>query len=348
MKKAIITGVNGQDGSYLAELLLSKRYEVHGIVRRASTFNMERIEHLYSHENKRENSLILHYGDMTDSSNLVRIIDEVKPDEIYHLAAQSHVKISFDIPEYTADVDGIGTLRLLNGVKFLRLEKSTKIFNAATSEFYGSCDKPINEKTPFDPKSPYAAAKLYSYYICKIYRDAYNMFISNGISFNHESPRRGENFVTRKITLSIAKIMAGKQKKLYLGNLNAMRDWGYAPDYVEAMWLMLQQKELVDYVIATGEAHTVREFTELAFKGAGIDIEWKGEGVKEKGMDTSTGKVVVEVSPDYFRPAEADFLIGDASKAKEKLGWKPKVGFHELIKIMVDADLRKENVNKVK
>lgn len=349
MKTALITGVTGQDGAYLAEFLLKKGYIVHGIVRRASTFNRERIEHLHSYENPTRDNLLLHYGDMTDSSNLIRIVKQVEPNEIYHLAAQSHVQISFDVPEYTADTDGIGTLRLLEAVRFLGLEKTTKIYNASTSELYGKAKEfPQNEKTPFHPRSPYAVAKLYSYWITINFREAYNLFAYNGILFNHESPLRSENFVTRKITLSIAKIIAGKQEKLYLGNLNAKRDWGYAPDYVEAMWLMLQQREPEDFVIATGEAHNVREFTELAFNEAGIDIEWKGKGVKEKGIDTKTGKVIVEVAPNYFRPAEVDFLLGDASKAKEKLGWRPKVGFRELIKIMLNADLRRENVDKIK
>ena len=349
MKTALITGVTGQDGAYLAEFLLKKGYIVHGIVRRASTFNRERIEHLHSYENPTRDNLLLHYGDMTDSSNLIRIIKQVEPSEIYHLAAQSHVQVSFDVPEYTADADGIGTLRLLEAVRFLGLDGKTKIYNASTSELYGKAkDFPQNEKTPFYPRSPYAVAKLYSHWITVNFREAYNLFACNGILFNHESPLRGENFVTRKITLSIARIMAGKQEKLYLGNLNAKRDWGYAPDYVEAMWLMLQQKEPEDFVIATGEAHNVREFTELAFNEVGIDVEWKGKGVEEKGIDAKTGKVIVEVSPNYFRPAEVDFLLGDASKAKEKLGWRPKVGFRELIKIMVNADLRRENVDKIK
>lgn len=345
MKTALITGVTGQDGAYLAEFLLKKGYIVHGIVRRASTFNRERIEHLHSYENPTRDNLLLHYGDMTDSSNLIRIIKQVEPSEIYHLAAQSHVQVSFDVPEYTADADGIGTLRLLEAVRFLGLDEKTKIYNASTSELYGKAkDFPQNEKTPFYPRSPYAVAKLYSHWITVNFREAYNLFACNGILFNHESPLRGENFVTRKITLSIARIMAGKQEKLYLGNLNAKRDWGYAPDYVEAMWLMLQQKEPEDFVIATGEAHIVRELTELAFSEVGIDIEWKGKGVEEKGINTSTGKVIVEVSPNYFRPTEVDFLLGDASKAKEKLGWIPKVGFRELIKIMVNADLKKEGI----
>jgi len=345
----LITGVTGQDGAYLAEFLLKKGYIVHGIVRRASTFNRERIEHLHSYENPTRDNLLLHYGDMTDSSNLIRIVKQVEPNEIYHLAAQSHVQISFDVPEYTADTDGIGTLRLLEAVRFLGLKKTTKIYNASTSELYGKAKEfPQNEKTLFHPRSPYAVAKLYSHWITINFREAYNLFVCNGILFNHESPLRSENFVTRKITLSIARIIAGKQEKLYLGNLNAKRDWGYAPDYVEAMWLMLQQRKPEDFVIATGEAHSVREFTELAFNEVGINIEWKGKGVEEKGVDTSTGKIIVEVSPNYFRPAEVDFLLGDASKARKKLGWKPKIRFKELVKIMITADLRRENVNKIK
>lgn len=344
-KAALITGVTGQDGSYLAEFLLDKGYEVHGIVRPASTFNRERIEHLHFYDNPTRENLLLHYGDMTDSSNLIRIIREVEPDEIYHLAAQSHVKISFEVPEYAANADGIGTLRLLEAVRFLGLGETTKIYNASTSELYGQAEEfPQNEKTPFHPRSPYAIAKLYSYWIAQNYREAYNLLTCNGILFNHESPRRGENFVSRKITLSVARIVAGKQKSLRLGNLNAKRDWGYAPDYVEAMWLMMQQEEPEDYVMATGESHSVREFTEKAFKEAGIDIEWRGEGVNEKGIDSNTGKVLVEVSPEYFRPADVDFLLGDASKARAKLGWKPKVTFKELVKIMIHADLKKVGI----
>jgi len=343
-KVALITGVTGQDGSYLAELLLVKGYQVHGIVRRASTFNRERIEHLHYYENPTRESLFLHYGDMTDSSNLIRIIRETEPDEIYQLAAQSHVQISFEVPEYTADADGIGTLRLLEAVRFMGLGQKTKIYNAATSELYGQAEEfPQTERTPFHPRSPYAVAKLYSYWIARNYREAYNMLICNGILFNHESPRRGENFVTRKITLSVARIVTGKQKVLRLGNLNAKRDWGYAPDYVEAMWLMLQQEKPEDYVIATGESHTVREFTEMAFKEAGITIKWAGTGVDETGIDTKSGDVMVGVSPQYFRPAEVDFLLGDSTKAREKLGWKLRVGFEELVKIMVNADLAREN-----
>ncbi|MDP7492083.1 MAG: GDP-mannose 4,6-dehydratase [Candidatus Undinarchaeales archaeon] len=346
-KVALITGINGQDGSYLAELLLKKGYTVHGVIRRASTFNRERIEQLYSFENPARRHFILHYGDMTDSSNLIRLVNEIRPHEIYHLAAQSHVKISFQVPEYTANVDGLGTLRLLEAVRFLGLDKHTRIYHASTSELFGKAKVfPQNEDTPFHPRSPYGVAKLYAHWIAKNYREAYDMFICDGILFNHESPRRGENFVTRKITLSIAKILAGKQERLHLGNLDAKRDWGYAPDFVEAMWLMLQQDGPDDFVIATGEAHSVREFIEFAFKEVGIDIEWKGSGVDEKGVDAATGKVLVEVDPKYFRPAEVDYLLGDASKAKELLGWQPKVGFEELVKLMMRGDLKREGVER--
>ncbi len=341
-KTALITGVTGQDGSYLAEFLLNKDYHVHGIVRRASTFNRERIEHLHHYNNPTRDNLFLHYGDMTDSSNLIRIIRQVKPDEIYHLAAQSHVQISFEIPEYTADADGIGTLRLLEAVRFLGLDEMTKIYIASTSELYGQAKEfPQNEKTPFHPRSPYAVAKLYAYWIARNYREAYNMLVYNGILFNHESPRRGENFVTRKITLSVASIISGKQKSLRMGNLNAKRDWGYAPDYVEAMWLMMQKTKPDDFVIATGESHTVREFTEKAFTEAGVNLEWNGEGLGETGIDSRTGNVLVEIAPEYFRPADVDFLLGDARKAKKELGWKPRVTFEQLVGIMVRADLDK-------
>ncbi|MBN2602962.1 MAG: GDP-mannose 4,6-dehydratase [Candidatus Thermoplasmatota archaeon] len=341
MKKALITGVTGQDGSYLAEFLLEKDYEVHGLVRRASTFNRERIEHLHSYDNPTRENLILHYGDMTDSSNLIRIIKEIQPHEIYHLAAQSHVHISFEVPEYTANADGLGTLRLLEAVRFLDLQESTKIYNASTSELFGNSKIiPQNEETPFNPRSPYAIAKLYSFYITKNFREAYNLFACNGILFNHESPRRGENFVTRKITLSISNILRGKQNKLYLGNLDAKRDWGYAPDYVEAMWLMLQQKRPDDYVISTGESYSVRNFAESAFREIDINLEWIGEGFEERGVNSETGEVLVEVSPDYFRPADVDFLLGDSSKARKELGWEPKIGFNDLVKIMVQADVK--------
>lgn len=343
MKKALITGITGQDGSYLAEFLLEKGYEVHGIVRRSSTFNRERIEHLYLEEYiaKRSSTpaIKLHYGDMTDSSSLERILMLVKPDEIYNLAAQSHVKVSFDVPEYTAETDAIGTLRLLEAVRILGLD--CKIYQASTSELYGKVlETPQKETTPFYPRSPYGVAKQYGFWITKNYREAYNMFAVNGILFNHESERRGENFVTRKITLGVARIAQGKQDKILLGNLNAKRDWGYAKDYVECMWLMLQHETPDDYVIATGETHMVREFVELAFAEVGIKIEWKGEGVNEKGIDASNGRVLVEVSPNYFRPTEVDLLLGDPTKAKTVLGWNPtKTPFKELVKLMVASDM---------
>jgi GDPmannose 4,6-dehydratase len=345
MKKAVITGVNGQDGSYLAKFLLDKGYEVHGIIRRASTFNRERIEHLHSYEDPSMENLILHYGDLTDSSNLIRILKEVEPHEIYHLAAQSHVQVSFEVPEYTADTNGLGTLRLLEAVRFLNLGGKTKIFNASTSELFGLADEyPQTEATKFHPRSPYGVAKLYSHWIALNYREAYNLKVWNGILFNHESPMRGESFVTRKITLSIAKILAGKQKKLYLGNLEAKRDWGYAPEYVEAMWLMLQQPNPDDFVVATGEAHSVREFATLAFKEAGIQIEWEGTGIAEKGRDKKTDRILVEISPKYFRPSEVDFIVGDASKIRKTLGWAPKKNFHDIVKIMMQADMQREGL----
>lgn len=353
---ALITGITGQDGSFLAEFLLEKGYEVHGVIRRSSSFNTGRIEHLYIDElikdMKIQRKVKLHYGDMTDSTNLIRLIREIKPDEIYNLAAMSHVKVSFEVPEYTADTDGVGTLRLLEAVRFLGYENKTKIYQASTSELYGKVQEiPQNEKTPFYPRSPYGAAKLYAYWITKNYREAYNMFAVNGILFNHESERRGETFVTRKITLAAARIKKGTQEKLYLGNLNAKRDWGYAKDYVECMWLMLQHDTPEDFVIATGETHTVREFATLAFKEVGIELEWQGEGVKEKGIDRSTGKVLVEVDPKYFRPTEVDLLLGDPTKAKNLLGWNPtKTSFEELVKIMVESDMklveREERIRK--
>ena len=339
MKKALITGITGQDGSYLAELLLDKGYEVHGIIRRASTFNTKRIDHLYKDPHKKNVKMFLHYGDLTDSSNLNRILEKVRPDEIYNLAAQSHVKVSFEVPEYTAEVDGIGVLRFLDAIKETGLK--TKFYQASTSELFGKVQEiPQKETTPFYPRSPYSVAKLYAFWIIKNYREAFNLFACNGILFNHESPRRGETFVTRKITIAAAKIKLGLQDILYLGNLNAKRDWGYAPEYCEVMWKMLQQDKPDDYVIATNETHTVREFTELAFKYLGIDIEWKGEGVKEKGIETETGKILVEVDPKYFRPTEVDILIGDYSKAKRELGWEPKVKFEELVQLMVKSDIK--------
>ena len=346
MPVALITGITGQDGSYLAEFLLSKGYEVHGIIRRSSSFNTGRIEHLYLDEwvrdMHRRRLVHLHYGDMTDSSSLIRIISMVKPDEIYNLAAQSHVKVSFDVPEYTADTDAIGVLRLLEAVRILGREKSTRIYQASTSELFGQVQEvPQRETTPFYPRSPYSVAKLYAFWIMKNYRESYGMYAVNGILFNHESERRGENFVTRKITLAAARIAAGLQDKLYLGNLDARRDWGYAPDYVECMWLILQQPEPDDYVIATGEYHTVREFATLAFARAGIELQWQGSGLDEKGVDAATGRVLVEVDPRFFRPAEVEQLRGDPSKAREKLGWNPtKTSFEELVNRMVDADIK--------
>ena len=346
MPVALITGITGQDGSYLAEFLLSKGYEVHGIIRRSSSFNTGRIEHLYLDEwvrdMHRRRLVHLHYGDMTDSSSLIRIISMVKPDEIYNLAAQSHVKVSFDVPEYTADTDAIGVLRLLEAVRILGREKSTRIYQASTSELFGQVQEvPQRETTPFYPRSPYSVAKLYAFWIMKHYRESYGMYAVNGILFNHESERRGENFVTRKITLAAARIAAGLQDKLYLGNLDARRDWGYAPDYVECMWLILQQPEPDDYVIATGEYHTVREFATLAFARAGIELQWQGSGLDEKGVDAATGRVLVEVDPRFFRPAEVEQLLGDPSKAREKLGWNPtKTSFEELVNRMVDADIK--------
>ncbi len=342
---ALITGITGQDGSYLAEFLLEKGYEVHGIIRRSSSFNTERIEHLYLDEwvrdQKHKRKVNLHYGDMTDSSSLIRIIEEVKPDEIYNLAAQSHVKVSFEVPEYTAETDATGVLRLLEGVRIAGRAHCTKIYQASTSELYGKVQEvPQSETTPFYPRSPYAAAKLYAYWIMVNYREAYGMFCSNGILFNHESERRGENFVTKKITMAAARIVKGKQDKLYLGNLNARRDWGYAKDYVECMWLMLQQERPDDFVIATGEYHTVREFCTLAFHYAGIELAWQGEGVDEKGIDKTTGKVLVEVDSRFFRPTEVEQLLGDPTKAKTQLGWNPrKTTFEELVCIMVEHDL---------
>lgn len=337
MPTALITGITGQDGSYLAEFLLEKGYDVHGIIRRSSSFNTERIEHLYLEGWVRDmharRLINLHYGDMTDSSSLIRIIGEVRPDEIYNLAAQSHVKVSFDVPEYTAETDAVGTLRLLEAVRILGLEKKCRIYQASTSELYGEvAETPQTEDTPFHPRSPYAVAKLYAYWIMKNYRESYGMYTANGILFNHESERRGENFVTRKITLAAARIAAGLQDKLYLGNLNALRDWGYARDYVECMWMILQQPEADDYVIATGEQHSVREFATLAFERAGIRLRWEGEGIDEKGIDSSTGRTLVEVDPRFFRPAEVETLLGNPQKARRKLGWNPrKTSFEELV-----------------
>ena len=344
-KKALITGITGQDGSFLAEFLIEKGYEVHGILRRSSSFNTNRIEHLYLDEwvrdMKQERLVNLHYGDMTDSSSLVRIIQQIQPDEIYNLAAQSHVKVSFDVPEYTADTDALGTLRLLEAVRILGVEKKTRIYQASTSELFGKVQEiPQTETTPFYPRSPYGVAKQYGYWITKNYRESYEMFAVNGILFNHESERRGETFVTRKITLAAARIAQGHQEKLYLGNLSALRDWGYARDYVECMWLMLQHDTPEDFVIATGEAHSVREFATLAFDAVGIPLRWEGEGLQEKGICTQTGKVLVEVDPKYFRPAEVEQLLGDPSKAKKVLGWNPRqTSFEELVRLMVQSDM---------
>ena len=341
-KTALITGITGQDGAYLAEFLLNKGYIVHGIRRRSSSFNTKRIDHLYRDTHEKNVNLFLHYGDLTDSTNLIRIIQETQPDEIYNLAAQSHVHISFDTPEYTANSDAVGTLRLLEAIRILGLEKKTKFYQASTSELYGKVQEiPQNETTPFYPRSPYAVAKLYAYWVTINYREAYGMYACNGILFNHESPIRGETFVTRKITMAVAKIKNGLQEKLYLGNLDAKRDWGFAGDYVEAMWLMLQQEEPDDFVIATGKAHSVREFVELAFGEVGIKIEWQGKGVDEVGMDAATGDVLIEVDSRYYRPTEVEILIGDPSKAKKMFGWEAKVGLRELVKMMIEGDMRK-------
>ncbi len=345
-KVALITGITGQDGSFLAELLLEKGYEVHGTLRRSSSFNTGRIEHLYFDEwvrdMKRQRLINLHYADMTDSSSLIRVIQTVRPDEIYNLAAQSHVKVSFDVPEFTAETDAVGTLRLLEAVRILGMVKKTRIYQASTSELYGLVQEvPQKETTPFYPRSPYGVAKLYGFWITKNYRESYGMFAVNGILFNRESERRGETFVTRKITLGVARIAQGMQDKLYLGNLDAKRDWGYAADYVECMWLMLQHETPEDFVIATGEMHTVREFCTLAFAEAGITLRWQGKGTDEKGIDTATGRVLVEVDPKFFRPAEVEQLLGDPAKAKKLLGWNPtRTPFFELVKRMVQHDIR--------
>ena len=341
MKKALITGITGQDGAYLAELLLEKGYEVHGIKRRTSMFNTDRIDHLYKDQHEDNVNFFLHYGDLTDSTNLIRIIQQVQPDEIYNLAAMSHVQVSFDTPEYTANADGIGTLRILEAIRILGLEKKTKFYQASTSELYGLVQEvPQKETTPFYPRSPYAVAKLYGYWITVNYREAYGIYACNGILFNHESPLRGETFVTRKITRAVARIKLGLQKKLYLGNLDAKRDWGFANDYVEAMWLILQQDNPEDFVVATGQTTTVRDFVDLAFKEVGIEIEWQGNGVDEVGIDKSNGNRVVEVDPRYFRPTEVELLLGDPTKAQEKLGWKPQTTLKELCSMMVREDLK--------
>ena len=339
-KRALITGITGQDGAYLAELLLAKGYEVHGIKRRSSLFNTGRIDHLYRDPHEEDLRFRLHYGDLTDATNLLRILQEVQPDEIYNLAAQSHVQVSFETPEYTANSDGLGTLRILEAIRILGLEKRTRFYQASTSELFGKVREiPQKETTPFYPRSPYAAAKIYAYWITVNYREAYGIYGCNGILFNHESPLRGETFVTRKITRAAARIALGLQEKTYLGNLNAKRDWGHARDYVEAMWLMLQQEEPDDFVIATGETHTVREFAEKAFAAAGIALSWSGEGLDEKGRDARSGRILVEIDGRYFRPTEVEILLGDPTKAKEKLGWERKVSFDELVDEMVRSDL---------
>lgn len=342
MKTALITGITGQDGSYLAEFLLDKGYQVHGIKRRSSSFNTSRIDHIFQDRyryNKRD--FFLHYGDLTDSTNLIRIIQQVQPDEIYNLAAQSHVQVSFETPEYTANSDALGALRILEAIRILQLTKKTKFYQASTSELYGKVQQiPQNEETPFYPRSPYAAAKIYAYWITVNYREAYNIFACNGILFNHESPRRGETFVTRKITQAVAKIKYGLQDKIFLGNLDSKRDWGYAKEYIEAMWLMLQQNKPQDFVIATGQTHSVREFVELSFKHIGKEIVWVGKGIEERGVDADTGNILVAIDPFYFRPTEVDLLIGDPKKAAIELGWKAKTSFSELIKLMIDHDVQ--------
>jgi len=341
MKKALITGVTGQDGAYLAEFLLQKGYEVHGVKRRSSSFNSSRVDHLYQDPHQAETSFFMHYGDLTDSSNLIRLVQEVAPDEIYNLAAQSHVQVSFETPEYTANADGIGTLRLLEAIRILKLEEKTRFYQASTSELYGLVQEvPQKESTPFYPRSPYAAAKMYAYWITVNYREAYNMHASNGILFNHESPLRGETFVTRKITRAVAAISLGMQDRVYLGNIDAQRDWGHARDYVEGMWRMVQQDVADDYVLATGETHTVRSFVEAAFKAINIDIEWRGTGVDEEGIESGTGRVLVKIDPRYFRPTEVDLLIGDPTKAREKLGWTHTTGLADMVHEMVQSDLK--------
>lgn len=340
-KIALITGITGQDGAYLAELLLSKGYEVHGIKRRASSFNSGRIDHLYRDPHETNVSFHMHYGDMSDSTNLIRIIQETQPDEIYNLAAQSHVQVSFETPEYTANSDALGTLRLLEAIRILKLEKKTRFYQASTSELFGKVQEvPQKETTPFYPRSPYAAAKLYGYWITVNYREAYGMFACNGILFNHEGPTRGETFVTRKITRAVAAIKLGMQDKLYVGNIDAKRDWGHAKDYVEGMWRILQQETPEDFVLATGETHSVREFIELAFAEIGITLAWQGKGVEEKGVDSQTGRILIEIDPRYFRPTEVELLIGDPTKAHEKLGWSHRIGFNQLVKEMVASDMK--------
>ena len=339
-KTALITGITGQDGAYLAELLLAKGYVVHGIKRRASSFNTDRIDHLYQDPHEKGVRLTLHYGDLTDATNLIRIVQQVQPDEIYNLAAQSHVAVSFETPEYTANSDALGTLRLLEAVRILGLEKKTRFYQASTSEMFGKVQEiPQKETTPFYPRSPYGAAKVYAYWITVNYREAYGMYACNGILFNHESPTRGETFVTRKITRALARISLGLQDCLYLGNMDSLRDWGHARDFVRAQWLMLQQAEAEDFVIATGEQHSVREFVTLSGKELGMNIDWRGKGVDEQGIDGASGKAIVKVDPRYFRPTEVDTLLGDPTKAKQKLGWTPEVGFAQLVREMVAGDL---------
>jgi GDPmannose 4,6-dehydratase len=342
MKKALITGITGQDGSYLAELLLEKGYEVHGVIRRSSSFNTQRIDHIFQDPHTPNQKLFMHFGDLSDASNLSRLIEKIQPDEIYHLAAQSHVRVSFDIPEYTGDVTGLGTLRILDAIRESGVK--TKFYQASSSEMFGLVQHvPQTEETPFYPRSPYGVAKVYGYWITKNYRESYDLFACNGILFNHESPRRGETFVTRKVSRGLARIKLGLDETLYMGNLDAKRDWGYAKDYVEGMWMMLQQEKPDDYVLATNETHTVREFIEVASKRLGFDLEWQGKDVDEVGIDRNTGKIIIKIDPVYFRPAEVDLLIGDASKAKKLMGWEPKVKFKELVEIMVDADLEHES-----
>jgi len=341
MKKALITGITGQDGAYLAEFLLNKGYEVHGIKRRSSSFNTDRVDHLYRDPHEKNVRFHLHYGDLTDASNLTRILQEVRPDEVYNLGAQSHVQVSFEVPEYTADTDGTGTLRLLEAIRLLGMEKTVRFYQASTSELFGKVQEvPQRETTPFYPRSPYACAKLYAYWIVVNYRESYGMHASNGILFNHESPLRGETFVTRKVTRAAARIKHGLQDRLYMGNIDSKRDWGFAGDYVELMWRMLQEEMPDDYVMATGVTTTVREFITMAFARAGFDLRWEGSGVNEKGVDKASGRILVEIDPRYFRPAEVELLIGDPTKALNKLGWKPKVQLPELVQMMVEADLK--------
>jgi len=342
-KKALITGITGQDGSYLAELLLGKGYEVHGIVRRVSTFNRERISHLFKDPHEDKADITLHYGDLTDSSSLHRIVRNIRPDEVYHLGAQSHVRISFDVPEFTGNVTGLSTTRLLEAIQ--HDNPGSRFYQASSSEMFGMVrETPQKETTPFYPRSPYGVSKVYAYWMTVNYRESYGLYACNGILFNHESPRRGENFVSRKITMTLAKVLKGEMDRIYLGNLDAARDWGFAGDYVEGMWLMMQQDKPDDYILATGETHTVREFAEEACRLAGIDLEWRGKGLDEKGVDKKTGKIIIEIDPRYFRPAEVDFLRGDYSKAKEKLGWEPKVKFKELVAMMLRSDFKKHGV----